>query len=110
MGKDYFSRDYSLTGVASSLLVCVDDQPIVENWMEVDSSAFAWNFHKACGVGTTALSFSLFKAFFIASVVSLFEAVVKALSIASASRFFKVVWKSHDETPFSLQIFNVQKS
>jgi len=60
MSKYYFSCDYLLTGVASSFFVCIDDQSIVENWMEVNSSAFAWNFHEAYCIGMKAFSFSFF--------------------------------------------------
>jgi hypothetical protein len=91
MGKDCFSRDYSLTGMASSLFVGVDDKAVVENWMKVNGTALARNFHKAGYVGLTTSPFAFFETFFVAPVVSLFETFVKTLSIASASRLFYVV-------------------
>ncbi len=40
MGKDYVSWNNSFTGVTSSFFICIDDQSIVEYWMQVNSSAF----------------------------------------------------------------------
>jgi len=91
MGKNRLSWDYSLAGMTSSFFVRVDDEPVVENWMEVDGSAFARDFQKTSCVGTTASSLTFLKAFFVAFVVSFFEAVVKTLSITSPSRFFYVI-------------------
>jgi hypothetical protein len=95
--------------MASSVFICIDDQPIVENWMEVDSSTFTGNFHEACCLRDPVLSFSLFEAFVVASVVPLFEPFIEALSIPFASCYFAVFWRSHNGGSFlSLQNINVE--
>lgn len=91
MSEYYFSWDHLLTSVTYSFVVCVYDQPIVENWMKVDSSAFAGYFHKPSFTGTILLQFSLFDTFFVAFVVSPFEALVEASSIGFTSCFFHIV-------------------
>jgi hypothetical protein len=91
MGKDGFSRDYSLTGIASSVLVGVDDKPVVENRMKVNGATLAGNLQKTGYVRTAASPFALFEAFFVASLVSLPETFVKTFSVASASCLFYIV-------------------
>jgi hypothetical protein len=102
MGEDDFSRDYSLTDIAFSFLIRVDNESIVENRMEIYGSALTHDLQKARCAGVTAPPSSLFEALLVASVVPLFESVVEALPISSASCLFKVVRKGHGGSPFPL--------
>jgi hypothetical protein len=91
VGKNDFSWNYSLTCVASSFLVGVDDKSIVKNRMEIYGATLAWNFQKAGCVRMTTLPSAFLEALRVASVITLPEAFVKTLTIPSASCVFKVI-------------------